>query len=83
MPIVFKTDNAASYLNTLYTDGTTTLPSGRILYRHTTLPGSVLCFNDRVDRSVLVLDAKYRIGANDTQKKNGVGLEADTMETMF
>ena len=71
MPIVFKTDNAASYLNTLYTDGTTTLPSGRKLYRHTTLPGSVLCFNDGVDRSVLVLDAKYRIGPADGNLKYG------------
>ena len=71
MPIVFKTDNAASYLNTLYTDGTRTLPSGRKLYRHTTLPGSVLCFNDGVDRKVLVLDAKYRIGPADGNLKYG------------
>lgn len=71
MPIVFKTDNAASYLNTLYTDGTTTLPSGRKLYRHTTLPGSVLCFNDGIDRKVLVLDAKYRIGPADGNLKYG------------
>lgn len=68
MPIVFKADNAASYLNTLYVGGLTTLPSGRKIYRHPTLPGSVLMFNDGEDRSVLILDAKYRVGISDTKK---------------
>ena len=74
MPIVFKADNAASYLNTLYVGGLTTLPSGRKIYRHPTLPGSVLMFNDGEDRSVLILDAKYRVGISDTKKKYGAGI---------
>ena len=71
MPIVFKTDNAGSYLDTLYVGGLTTLPSGRKLYRHKTLPGSVLMFNDGVDRSVLIPDAKYRIGTADGNVRFG------------
>ena len=69
MAIVMSCSSATAIANLYEKD--TTLPSGRKLYRHTTLPGSVLCFNDGVDRQVLVLDAKYRIGANDTQKKWG------------
>lgn len=76
MPIVFKTDNAGNYLNSLYDLSPTEnnpliLPSGRKIYRHSTLPGSVLMFNDGVDRSVLVLDAQFRIGTLDTSKKYG------------
>ena len=54
---------SSSVISSLYESeiAVTTLPSGRKIYRHPTLPGSVLMFNDGVDRSVLVLDAKYRI----------------------
>ena len=69
MAIVMSCSSATAIANLYEKD--TTLPSGRKLYRHATLPGSVLCFNDRVDRSVLVLDAKYRIGPADGNFKYG------------
>ena len=34
--------------------------SRRFLYRHSSGMGTVICFNDGMDREVLVLDAKYR-----------------------
>ena len=64
MAIVMSCSSATAIAN-LYKEDIITLPSGRKLYRHTTLPGSVLCFNDGVDRKVLILDAKYRIGMDD------------------
>lgn len=56
------------------------LPSGRKLYRHPTLPGSVIVFNDGIERKVLVLDAQYRIpsDSNNTAPINA-GITAVTM----
>jgi hypothetical protein len=36
----------------------------RTLYRHSSGMGTVICYNDGVDREVLVLDAKYRTLGN-------------------
>lgn len=38
--------------------------SRRVLYRHSSGMGTVICFNDGMNREVLVLDAKYRTLAN-------------------
>lgn len=40
----------------------TTAPSGRKYYRHSSDMGSVMMFNDGVDRRVIILDAYYRRG---------------------
>ena len=61
----------------------TLLPSGRKLYRHATLPGSVIVFNDMgTERKVLVLDADYRIPSygNNTSPVDA-GITAVTMPT--
>ena len=60
------------------------LPSGRKLYRHPTLPGSVIVFNDGIERKVLVLDAQYRVPSNQNNTSpTNAGITAVTMPTQL
>lgn len=60
------------------------LPSGRKLYRHPTLPGSVIVFNDGIERKVLVLDAQYRVPSNQNNTSPiNAGITAVTMPTQL
>nr|DAQ55479.1 MAG TPA: hypothetical protein [Caudoviricetes sp.] len=66
MPLVFKGVDAFAYCNFIVQpepnvpENAIVLPSGRKLYRHSTLPGSVLVFNDGRWRQVLIVDSTYR-----------------------
>ena len=66
---------SSSVISNLYESEIPSLPSGRKLYRHPTLPGSVIVFNDGIERKVLVLDAQYRVGIKDDFKKWGWNVE--------
>lgn len=59
--------SSASIITNLYKEDIPTednpriLPSGRKLYRHATLPGSVIVFDDKISNCrIVVLDAQYR-----------------------